>query len=50
MKKFPDILISGEFASSSVSAVNTPSPTAGVGAFLDVLNAGNGDPLQLHDP
>lgn len=50
MTKFSDILISGEFAASSLSVVNAPSPTAGVGAFLDILNAGNGIPIEQLTP
>lgn len=30
--------------------INTPTPTVGVQAFLDVLNSGNGKPMELMTP
>ena len=52
MKTLTAILISSVFASAAASAqtTNTPAPTAGVQAFLDVLNAGKGKPMEQMTP
>lgn len=48
MKTLTAILISSVFASAAASAqtTNTPTPTAGVQAFLNVLNSGKGKPME----
>lgn len=52
MKTLTAILVSSVFASAAASAqtTNTPAPTAGVQAFLDVLNAGKGKPMEQMTP
>jgi len=52
MKTLSAILVSSVFASAVASAqpVNTPAPTAGVQAFLNVLNSGNGKPMEQMTP
>ena len=52
MKIVSALLTSAVFASAAASAqpVNAPAPTAGVKAFLDVLNSGNGKPMEQMSP
>ena len=52
MKTLTAILISSVFASAAASAqtANTPTPTAGVQAFLNVLNSGKGKPMEQMTP
>ncbi|WFC82055.1 alpha/beta hydrolase [Enterobacter quasiroggenkampii] len=52
MKTLAAILVSSVFASAAASAhtTNTPTPTAGVQAFLNVLNSGKGKPMEQMTP
>lgn len=52
MKIVSALLTSAVFASAAASAqpVNAPAPTAGVKAFLDVLNSGNGKLMEQMSP
>ena len=52
MKTLTAILVSSVFASAAASAqtTNTPTPTAGVQAFLNVLNSGKGKPMEQMTP
>ena len=52
MKTLTAILVSPVFASAAASAqtTNTPTPTAGVQAFLNVLNSGKGKPMEQMTP
>ncbi len=54
MKTVSAVLTSALFASATAVAseqpVNLPAPTAGVQAFLNVLNAGNGKPMEQLTP
>lgn len=54
MKTVSAVLTSALFASSTAVAseqpVNLPAPTAGVQAFLNVLNSGNGKPMEQLTP
>ena len=51
MKIATALLTSALFTTAvSAEAINTPAPTAGVQAFLDVLNSGNGKPMELMTP
>lgn len=52
MKIVSALLTSAVFASTTVSAqlINTPAPTTGVKAFLDVLNSGNSKPMEEMSP
>ena len=52
MKIVSALLASAVFASAATSAqpVNAPVPTAGVKAFLDALNSGNGKPIEQLSP
>ena len=52
MKIVSTLLTSAVFASVAASAqpVNTPAPTAGVKAFLDVLNSSGGKPMEQMTP
>ena len=51
MKKLT-VLMTSIFLSSAVLAqeINRPTPTAGIGAFLNVLNSGNGKPMEQMTP
>ncbi|HBT5242632.1 TPA: alpha/beta hydrolase, partial [Klebsiella quasipneumoniae] len=50
MKTVSAVLTSALFASATAVAsekpVNLPAPTAGVQAFLNVLNSGDGKPME----
>ncbi|HID3697472.1 TPA: alpha/beta hydrolase [Klebsiella pneumoniae] len=54
MKTVSAVLTSALFASATAVAseqpVNLPAPTAGVQAFLNVLNSGNGKPMEQLTP
>jgi acetyl esterase len=54
MKTISTILTSAVFASmtsvASATPINAPAPTAGVQAFLDVLNSGKGKPIEQMTP
>ncbi|HBH16206.1 MAG TPA: alpha/beta hydrolase [Leclercia adecarboxylata] len=54
MKTVSAVLTSALFASATAVAsekpVNLPAPTAGVQAFLNVLNSGNGKPMEQMTP
>ena len=54
MKTVSAVLTSALFASATAVAseqpVNLPAPTAGVQAFLNVLNSGNGKPIEQLTP
>lgn len=51
MKIATALLTSALFTTAvSAEAINTPTPTVGVQAFLDVLNSGNGKPMELMTP
>ena len=54
MKTVSAVLTSALFASATAVAsekpVNVPAPTAGVQAFLNVLNAGDGKPMEQMTP
>ncbi|AFR02272.1 alpha/beta hydrolase [Pectobacterium brasiliense] len=54
MKTVSTILTSAVFASmtsvASAQPINAPAPTAGVQAFLDVLNSGKGKPIEQMTP
>ncbi|WP_318392834.1 alpha/beta hydrolase [Enterobacter sp.] len=54
MKTVSAVLTSALFASATAMAsetpVNLPAPTAGVQAFLNVLNSGNGKPMEQMTP
>jgi len=54
MKTVSAVLTSALFASATAVAsekpVNLPAPTAGVQAFLNVLNAGDGKPMEQMTP
>ena len=52
MKTLTAILVSSVFASAAASAqtTNTPTPTAGVQAFLNILNSGKGKPMEQMTP
>ena len=52
MKTLAAILVSSVFASAAASAhtTNTPTPTAGVQAFLNVLDSGKGKPMEQMTP
>lgn len=51
MKKL-SLLVASALLTSAVSAqeINTPVPTTGIKAFLDVLNSGNGKPMEQMTP
>lgn len=52
MKTLTAITVSSVFASAAASAqtTNTPTPTAGVQAFLNILNSGKGKPMEQMTP
>ncbi len=50
MKTNFDVLTSDVFAAQASASANQPAPTAGVKAFLDILNSGDGKPMEQMTP
>ena len=50
MKTDFDVLTSDVFAAQASASANQPAPTAGVKAFLDILNSGDGKPMEQMTP
>ncbi|ARU95820.1 alpha/beta hydrolase [Tatumella citrea] len=50
MKTNFDVLTSDVFAAQATASANQPAPTAGVKAFLDILNSGDGKPMEQMTP
>ncbi|KGD79709.1 alpha/beta hydrolase [Tatumella morbirosei] len=50
MKTNFDVLTSDVFAAQASASAKQPAPTAGVKAFLDILNSGDGKPMEQMTP
>ncbi|WP_294911935.1 alpha/beta hydrolase [Tatumella sp. UBA2305] len=50
MKTNFDVLTSDVFAAQASASANQPAPTTGVKAFLDILNSGDGKPMEQMTP